>query len=908
MRRRAAAAALALAAAALLFALVRDPLTLPEIGARIDEAESLEERGDLDSAIAVLREAAKSARRRGDPALTAQVLNRLASLDLRRGENGELRALAEEALAAARRAGDAALESEALFNLGSLQYSFGRMREASGFFESSSEAARRASETGLEARAELYVGQTAVMMEERTRAETALGRARALSHARGDGRGEAEAVRVLGQLYSRLGENQKALDSFEKARGLLAALDDPAAEAAISNAVGQLYFDMGEIETALDHYLRALALNRSHLFRRREAATLLEVGRSYLELGRRSEARTHLEGALAIYRELENPRLEADVLAVLGRLEAASGEESAALRSFGRAAELKTEVGDARGRAFVLEELGSLHRALGRHSDALRNFREAAERSREADDPLFESQALYHAATAYRDLSRLEEARDAIEESIRLAETLRASVASHGLRTSFLASVHERYSFYIDVLIRLNRARPEEGLDALAFQTAERVRARTLRESLQEAAAGIRAGIAPEIRERERELRRRLGDLALSRELATGDGDLDRLRAEIAEATDEYDRLQSTIRTRNPRYASLTEPVPVTLTETRALLDAETRLLAYHLGNERSFLWSLGRDEFSLHELPSSGEIESLAREVYASWKSPGAREASSSRLARTLLGPIEGFRERRLVIVAGGALGFVPFGALEDPRTQGKRLVDSVEIARLPSVSLIDPLRKQRAGRTFRRSVAVAADPAYGGALPRLPESGREASRIAALAPPGSAEVAVGFQARREWIEATDFASFRFLHLAAHAVVDDERPELSGIALSLVGEDGGALNGFLRLPDIYNLTLPVDLVVLSACETGLGKEVRGEGFIGLVRGFLYAGAPAVIASSWKVDDRSTAELMTELYRGLFRGLRPAAALREAQLAVSKAPRFRHPYYWAAFELQGDWQ
>lgn len=164
------------------------------------------------------------------------------------------------------------------------------------------------------------------------------------------------------------------------------------------------------------------------------------------------------------------------------------------------------------------------------------------------------------------------------------------------------------------------------------------------------------------------------------------------------------------------------------------------------------------------------------------------------------------------------------------------------------------------------------------------------------------------GVEARREWVESTDFRGLRFLHLAAHGIVDDERPELSGIALSLVDENGAPRDGFLRLHDIYNLSLPVELVVLSACETGLGKEVKGEGLVGLVRGFMYAGAPAVIASSWKVDDRATAELMTELYRGLFGGKSPAAALREAQVAVSRMPRFRHPYYWAAFELQGDWR
>ena len=910
------AVAIGLPAVLAIRSFVRDPPTAGEIEERLGRAEAHEREGDLAAALSELESAAQAARERDEPRLTARALNRLGALRLRRGENHEVESLGQEALATARGAEDAASESDALFNLGSLQYSFGHMREARRFFEAASEAASRAKESGLEARAELYIGHTAMMMEERSEAEAALGRAKAISREQGDARGEAEATRVLGQIYSHAGEKQRALEYLEEARELLKASGDPATEATISNAMGQLYFDMGEIETALGHYLRALELNRAHPFKRREAATLLEVGRCYLDLGRDEDALGHFEEALAIYRELENPRLEADVLTALGRLRATQGDEQAALRDFERAIELKTSVGDIRGRAFIFDEVGSLHRKLGNHDEALRGFREAADRSREADDPLFESLALYHVSMAHRDAGRLEEAGAAISESIRLAETLRAKVASYGLRTAFLASVHERYSFYVDLLIELHRARPGEGLDALAFQAAERVRARTLRESLQEAAAGIRAGIEPDLLEREREIGRRLNELAIERELLPeASGERERLRSEIDEISNDYDQLQATIRTRSPRYAALTEPEAATLTEVQSLLDADTRLLAYHLGKERSFVWSVTRDAHAVHELPAGEVIEALAREAYLSLKSPGAPVGdASSRLFRILLGPLAEITEGRLVIVADGALNYVPFGALDDPRAGGEPLIHAVEVVRLPSASLARALRAQRSGREFTRWAAIVADPAYGSSkvsglsLRGLPESRREATQIAALAPPGGVDVVNGFNARREWVETTDFRGFRFLHFAAHGIVNDERPELSGIALALVDEKGAPLDGFLRLHDIYNLNLPVDLVVLSACETGLGKEVKGEGLIGLVRAFMYAGAPAVIASSWKVDDAATAALMTELYRGLFAGKPPAAALREAQMAVSKIPRFRAPYYWAAFELQGDWR
>jgi CHAT domain-containing protein/Tfp pilus assembly protein PilF len=904
MKRYAAAAVLAVAALFLARALVRDPPGAAEIEEHLARAEAFESDSRLGDALRELRAAAEGARERGEPAVIARALNRLGALQLRRGEHDEVGGLAEEALAAARQAKDPALESDALFNQGLLQYSHGRFRDATSLFEEASRTGSRGKDARREARAALYVGHSAGMIQERERAEKALERARALSREEGDGRGEAEATRMLGQLYSWAGENQKALEYFEQAQELLKRTPDPAAEATISNALGQLYFDMGDMETALGHYQHALEKNRARPLRRREAATLLEIGRCQLELGRHEEARARLEEALAIYRDLGNQSLEADVLTVMGRQSTALGNHEEAFREFEEAIALKNSVGDLRGRALVYDELGTLHRTLGNPEKALAGFLEASERSREADDPLFESLSRYHAALAYRDSGKLEEARAAVEESIRIAETLRANVASQALRTSFLASVHDRYSLLVDLLVELDD-------ETQAFQVTERVRARSLRESLGEAAAGIREGVEPHLLERERALRRQLNELAVESEHLSEAADVERLRGEIAAISTEHDRLQSTIRTRSPRYAELIEPQAASLEEVQRLLDGETRLLAYHLGSERSFVWSITRSAYSVHSLPRGEELEALAREAYRSLKSPGAR-TSTRRLSEIVMGPLGRIEERRLLVVADGALAYVPFGALDDlgrPGGSGEPLIERYEIARLPSASLARTLVAPIAAEKATRWAAVVADPAYGdGPFRPLPESRNEASRIAELAPPGAVEIVIGAAATREWVERADFRGLRFLHFAAHGVVDDVQPELSGLVLSLVDEKGAPRDGFLRLHDIYNLNLPVELVVLSACETGLGKEVKGEGLIGLVRGFLYAGARGVIASSWAVDDAATAELMTELYRGLFDGRSPAAALREAQAAVSKIPRFRHPYYWAGFEVQAQWR
>jgi CHAT domain-containing protein len=192
---------------------------------------------------------------------------------------------------------------------------------------------------------------------------------------------------------------------------------------------------------------------------------------------------------------------------------------------------------------------------------------------------------------------------------------------------------------------------------------------------------------------------------------------------------------------------------------------------------------------------------------------------------------------------------------------------------------------------------------------IARLPFTRFEAEGILAAAPSNQSLKATDFRANREMATSPELARYRYVHFATHGILNSEHPELSGIVLSLVNEKGQPIDGFLRLHEIYNLNLPADLVVLSACQTGLGKEIRGEGLVGLTRGFMYAGAPRVVASLWKVDDAATAELMKRFYRGMLKeNLRPAAALRAAKLEMWKQKRWNSPFYWAAFELQGEWK
>jgi CHAT domain-containing protein len=277
-------------------------------------------------------------------------------------------------------------------------------------------------------------------------------------------------------------------------------------------------------------------------------------------------------------------------------------------------------------------------------------------------------------------------------------------------------------------------------------------------------------------------------------------------------------------------------------------------------------------------------------------------------------------------------------------------------EIVRLPSASTLAVLRKETAPRMrAKKRVAVLADPVFESddprlsgkaarepkppgksasgenellvvsdlqralrdvgfmqdgrlSIPRLPATRSEAEAIIAASSSGESFKAIDFQASRATATSPELGQYRVVHFATHGLLNNEHPELSGIILSMLDEEGRPQNGFLRLHDIYNLDLPVELVVLSACNSGLGKQVRGEGLVGIVRGFMYAGAERVVASLWKVDDEATGELMKVFYREMLeKNLSPAAALRQAQIALWKQKDWSSPFYWAAFVLQGEW-
>ncbi|HKX32257.1 MAG TPA: CHAT domain-containing protein, partial [Blastocatellia bacterium] len=557
-------------------------------------------------------------------------------------------------------------------------------------------------------------------------------------------------------------------------------------------------------------------------------------------------------------------------------------------------------------------------------------------------------------------------ARQTLEQALAIIESLRANIESQELRASYFASQQELYQCYIDVLMQLHRRNPAAAIDVEALAVSERARARSLLELLAESRADIRQGVDPALLSRERLLQQQLNAKAaaqlrlLNRPHTSAQAEA--AAKELASVAAEYDELQTRIHAASPGYAALTRPAPLTLKELQTrVLDGDTLLLEYALGRERSYLWAVTSSSVTGYELPKRAVIEAAARRVYELFSSgqdfADEVQTAAAALSGMLLGPVASrLGNRRLLIVADGALQYLPFGALPVPHSgsSGERsgraaevpMIVNHEIVSLPSASTLAVLRREQAVRPEVSGVAVVADPVFDRNDPRVKletaeptiarlqsaelstrrlersvrESGvlsfgrlrstrREAEEIVALAGEGESLKALDFDASRATVLSGQLSRFRVVHFATHGLLNSQHPHLSGIVLSLVDEQGQPQEGFLLAHEVYNLKLGAELVVLSGCQTALGKEIKGEGLVGLTRGFMYAGAPRVIASLWRVPDRETAELMRRFYQGLLKErLRPAAALRAAQIEMWKEKRLAAPYNWAAFVLQGEWK
>lgn len=921
-----------------------------------------------------------------------QALNNIGYVYVYRGQNRRALEYFKQASSYRERAGrgrrrgddddDRRAEAQTLNNMGEVYYSLGDLKKALGLFNGALSIWKDAADRGGQALARLNIGYTYYDMGDTLAASDWYESSLPLWRAVNDLRGEALSITAMGGVRSFRGEKQAALDLHEQAASRLRAVGDHMGEAAALNGVARVYEEMNQPQTALDKYGRALQLYQLIGNRDYEALTEYYLGRVYRSTGDLPQALAHYRRSMETAGGVGDRRLQAYALKDIATVYGVMGDRRRALSQYARVLRLYRGFGDRRGQAHTLNSIGLLEYEAGEPGRALDSYKRALPLYQSAVDMGGEASTRYNIARAESASNNLEESLSQIKAAVDITEAMRARVASYELRSSYFASVHQYYGFYIDLLIKMHERVPSAGYASAALGVNESARARSLNELLSEAKVDLREGVAAELLERERALQEQLSARAKYQTRLLNDrrteGEAAAVEQEIRALTTEYQEVQARIREQSPRYATLVRPQPLSAADIQSkLLDGETVLLEYALGEERSHLWAVTDSAVEYYALPGRAALEKEAREVYelltARQTLPAeplgeyerrAVEADAdywrraSQLSSELLGRVAPLiKGKRLLVVSDGALQYIPFEALPAPGTpqvSGDRqagddtnaageptpLLLEHEVVSLPSASTLASLRQEgEPGNSARKLVAVLADPVFspddprvkptgqplvgemrnslrgpggqhdGRAIPRLPSSLSEAESIISDAPRGEGMVVTGFDASRARAMSGELEQYRIVHFATHGFIDSEHPEMSGIMLSTVNERGDPQDGFLQLHDIYNLKLSADLVVLSACSTGLGKEIKGEGLVGLTRGFMYAGSRSVMASLWKVEDRATAELMNRFYAGLLKdGLPPPAALRAAKERMWREQRWHPPFYWAAFVLQGEHQ
>ena len=514
--------------------------------------------------------------------------------------------------------------------------------------------------------------------------------------------------------------------------------------------------------------------------------------------------------------------------------------------------------------------------------------------------------------------------------------------------------------------MKFQKQTPNNNYSVAALQAAEKSRARSMLENLSLSEADFTKDADAEIIKSEKEIRVLLNTKADTlTDLLSKNADkneTDKISTEINELENRLEEIQANLKQNSPIYSAIKNPAPFDVGEFQQnVLDDDSLLLEFSFGKEESYLWLIGKTEFSSYILLPREQIESKVdtlRELLASREKlrDESIEAYQNRIAkadvdywtiakdlsRDLFGQVaDKFGNKRLIIVPDGKLGYFPVSALPLPNSENSEpILLSNEVVYEPSASTLSIFsdNKNQLNSTAK-SLLIFSDPVFAAddsrlsaenkndlsaqansiekfrfveslnSLVRLDSSKTEADSIVDILGTSNADNFSGFSANRDRLLNINAADYKIIHFATHGLIDESRPELSGIVLSRFDENGQKTDEFFRLQDIYGMNLNSDLVVLSACNTGIGKEVKGEGLMSLNNAFLSVGAKSVMASLWKVEDGATLELMKNFYDAMANEkLTPSKALQKAQIKMWRNSRYQSPFYWAAFTVQGDYR
>lgn len=756
----------------------------------------------------------------------------------------------------------------------------------------------------------------------------------------GNKQGEAVALNGVASAYQNLNEYQDAFDNYFAALRLYEAIGNRDFTSLNKFLVGRVLYQKGEIEQAFTYYRESLDLSRKVGDRVVEAHALKGLATVYFSRGNREQALAQFDAALKIYRQSGNRRSQAYALNDIGHIYASSSDTPKALACYAEALPIMREISDRRGEALTLFNTAKAEFERGHLTAALSLIEDSIAISETRRTKIRNSQLR---------ISYFASVHQQYELYIDVLMRLHAQQPGKGFAaTALVASERSRARSLLDSLFE-DKIDPSKGLSTDLLPREQEL----LRKLDQRAEYQTRLLSDKHSKEEVEQVSQEIRALTI---------EYQDVRSKLREQSPRLATLTQPEHIRAEDIQNIVKDDDTLLLEF-ALGDERSYLwivsaheiVSYELP-DRSTIEKLARRTYELLTTRQLLVEQSVQADEEKLKESDAEYWRQSAALSTMLLGPAASqLNSKRLLIVSDGFLKYIPFEALPTPGQSPPASIAGIEplffvheIVGLPSALTLAALRSEKhPADAATKTIAVIADPVFekddprvlafgsGSGAPakseddevylssalrdfteqdgrpvisRLPSTLREAKAIMAVTPPNEGMMAAGFAATKERIVSDELRDYRIIHFATHGLLNNESPQLSGVILSLVDEHGKSRAGFLRLSDIYNMDLSAELVVLSACRTGLGRNVQGEGVVGLTSGFMYAGAKSVIASLWKVDDDATAELMGHFYTAMLKdGLPPAAALKTAKREMWKQEHRRAPFYWAAFTLQGEY-
>ena len=849
-------------------------------------------------------------------------------------------------------AGDRFMVGRIFNNIGLVYSDLGEKQKALEYYEKSLPIAQSVGDQYLVARIFNNMGIIHGDLGEQQKALNHYEQALPAAQTIGDQDLVAKIFNNMGLVYDRLGEMQKAIEYYEKSLPIAEAIGDRSLVAMTLSNLGIIYNSLGQSDQAIKYYERSLPLSEVTGDIGQQARTLNNIGLVYANLDKQRKALDYYKRSLPIAEKVGDRFLQAITLNNIGVLHDGLGEWQEALTYYEKSLPISESVGDRSQAALTLNNIGLIYARQNQINQAIPYYEKSLALSKAIVHPTNQAIALYNLANAYFQQENFTEALKYIKEAVAIVENLRTKLVNQDLRTAYFATVQEYYILYIDVLMFLHRRQPDQGYDQQALHISERTKARGLLELLTESKIDIRQGVDIKLLNQEKSLIAELNRVENDRlkylaETETNSQKIAELSKKIDQLFSQLDQIEAQIKQTSPRYAQLTQPNILTVKQIQAeILDENTVLLEYLVGTQASYLWVVSKNNLTTYMIPGKKELRQAVNEFRRILTNPRTQdnlsliEAKASELSQMILAPAsQQINGKRLLVVSDGPLQYIPFATLtlSTKNHTYQPLISQQAVINLPSASTLAMIRQDTANRSLAtKKIAVIADPVFspddqrlaqrprtnlddaiamvdisrgtesaGMNWERLPFTRQEAEAITALVPENESKKVLDFQADYQNVMEGDLSQYQIIHLATHGFVNTEQPELSAIVLSLFNQQGVQENGYLRLNDIFNLNLPAELVVLSACQTGLGKEIKGEGLVGLTRGFMYAGAKRVLVSLWNVNDEKTAELMTIFYREMLqKNTNPAESFRLAQVEMWQ--KGYSPYYWAPFIFQGE--